>query len=49
MIKCGTSSYIYELESCFYETKSTRQIPLLEWPREMNLLTIRSKKCTITK
>ena len=38
-----------ELDNCFCETKSTRQITLLDWPRDKALLTKCSRKCTITK
>jgi len=49
MIKRSTTQTTAELENCFTETRSTRQIQLLEWPRDLSLLTIRSKQCTITK
>ena len=49
MIKNSTPQTTAELENCFTETRSTRQIQLLDWPRDLGLLTIRSKKCTITK
>ena len=49
MIKSGTPQTTLELVECFTETRSTRQIQPLKWPRNLNLLTIRSDKCIITK
>ena len=49
MIKRSTAQTTIELENCFSETKSTRQIQLLDWPIEMDFLTLQSDKCTITQ
>ena len=49
MIAIETPQTILELENCFVETRSTRKIQLLEWPPELDLFTIRSNKCIITK
>ena len=49
LIEKSTPQTTAELESCFEETRSTRQIQLLDWPRELDLLTLRSNKCTISK
>ena len=48
LIKSGTPQTTLELVECFKETRSTRQIQPLKWPRNLNLLTIRSDKCIIT-
>ena len=45
----STPSVIRELNSSFYETKSTRQVTQLDWPRDLELLTMRSSKATIDK
>lgn len=38
-----------ELNNCFQETKSTRLITELDWPRDRAILTTRSNKATIKK
>lgn len=49
IVEKSTPQTTAELESCLVETRSTRQIQLLDWPRELDLLTLRSNKCTISK
>lgn len=38
-----------ELERCFYETKSTRLVTQIEWPRDCDFVTIRSPNAIITR
>ena len=49
MIQSATPQVSEELNNCFFETKSTRQIQLLDWPRDRDLLTMRSERCKVTK
>ena len=49
MLQSATPQISQELNNCFFETKSTRQIQLLDWPRDLNLLTVRSEKSIITQ
>lgn len=48
MIKSATPQTTIELDSCFRETRSTRLVQNLEWPRDLNLLTLLSDQCIIT-
>jgi len=48
MIETSTPQTVLELDNCFEESRSTRRIQLLEWPRELDLLTLRKNTCIIT-
>jgi hypothetical protein len=49
LVGSSTPIVLNELNNCFYETKSTRLITELDWPRNRTILTTRTNKATIRK
>jgi len=47
LVENNTPTAIDELNNCFSETKSTRQVLLLDWPRDRQMLSMKSSKCTV--
>ena len=45
----SSPTVINELNECFHETKSTRQVTQIEWPRTSDLLTLRSSGAVISR